>query len=434
MADTYGVTGDIPSHRATVRSGGTVSVGAAFDTTAGLVGGFDTSAGEATEGEIQTIQSSSEAQTAFGEESELATQAELALLNGAGTVYAVGVEETTVDDETVTQSDVVENVPIFDPRVNTEHSVTVDDDGSEVTVNYVDESPPSMPTDADTANLNPNTGEIEFDAAADVEYTITYDYGDYGSAIVNLAEKMPRVLGVCSESVEVLNDALGEARNYATDFGFMHAMGGAMPQVSASDYDDTFDDRRLSVVAASRGFTDAAETEEVRTVGAIVGKQAGNELGDSTTFENVAGLTGLKTNYTNSEISTLIDKQVLPLRSGGGGVKIIKDMTTSTDVRFERIYASEIVDEATEISHIISENFIGDPNTDDNRLLLRESHTSSYEEMEADDLLEDYFVEVSKGANDYEVELDIGLDVIGIMDIIDVTISVGDVVRNGGAN
>jgi hypothetical protein len=52
--------------------------------------------------------------------------------------------------------------------------------------------------------------------------------------------------------------------------------------------------------------------------------------------------------------------------------------------------------------------------------------------MDDDDLLEDYYVEVAKGATDFEVELTIGLDVIGLMDFIDVEIVIGDVVRNGG--
>ena len=52
---------------------------------------------------------------------------------------------------------------------------------------------------------------------------------------------------------------------------------------------------------------------------------------------------------------------------------------------------------------------------------------------ESDDLLEDFFVNATEGANDFEVDVDVGLDVIGVMDTIDVTITVGDVVQNGGA-
>jgi len=65
MAEIYGTTG-IPGDSAEVRSGGTVAISAAFTTTLGLVGGMDTANGSATPGEVTTIESSSDATTAFG--------------------------------------------------------------------------------------------------------------------------------------------------------------------------------------------------------------------------------------------------------------------------------------------------------------------------------------------------------------------------------
>jgi len=38
-------------------------------------------------------------------------------------------------------------------------------------------------------------------------------------------------------------------------------------------------------------------------------------------------------------------------------------MTTSTEPKFERIYAVEIVDEVTEQSHRINKTFVGGPQT-----------------------------------------------------------------------
>ena len=433
MAEVYGATG-IPSDSIEVRSGGTVAVSAAFETTLGLVGGMDTANGSATEGEVTTVESNADADNKFGQGSELAEQVSLAFQNGAGTIYAVPVSETSVTAESTNgQTFTTENVPVFDPNVNDEHSVTVTDttDG-DLATNIVYDSPPSTPTESDTVNFNPVTGEGEADAAATGSYEIAYDYGDYTTAIEEIVKKVPRFVTVLSENTSVANDLLSELNSYDTDFDFMHGIVGATPEVDSSTYTDSFDDRRLSVVAPSRGYTDAAETNMQRTMGAIGGKQSGKPLGDSTTYEGLGGFASLNTVYTNSELSTLIDNQVLPLKQGGG-IKVIKDMTTSQDTKFERIYASEIVDEATEISHLVAEDFIGDRNTDDNRLALRESHTSSYAEMQNDDLLENYTVSVQKGANDFEVVVDIGLDVIGIMDLIDVTITVGDVITNEGA-
>jgi len=433
MAEVYGATG-IPSDSIEVRSGGTVPVSAAFETTLGLVGGYDTANGSATEGEVTTVESTADADTAFGADSELAEQSALAFQNGAGTIYAVAVSETTVTGEAAGgQSGTLSNVPVFDPNIHDEESISATDTGgTNPTVTIVYDSPPSTPTDADTVNVNPVTGEFEFDAAAAGSYEFDYAYGDYGGAITEVVKEVPRIVTVLTENTSVANDLLTELNTYGTDFDFMHGVVGALPEVDASTYTDPFDDRRLSVVAPSRGYTDAAETNEQRTLGAVGGKQAGKALGDSTTYEGLDGFASLRTAYTNSQLADLVDAQVLPLKQGGG-IKIIKDMTTSTDAKFERIYASEIIDEATEISHQISQYFVGDRNTDDNRLALRESHTSSYAEMQNDDLLEAYNVAVSKGANDFEVTVDIGLDVIGIMDLIDVTITVGDVVKNEGA-
>ena len=427
MAEIYGTTG-IPGTSAEVRSGGTTAISAAFETTLGLVGGMDTSNGSATPGEVTTVASSSDAEAKFGADSELKEQVDLAYANGAGTIYAYPVTETEeTENFSSSSSGTLANAPALDPQIHDEHDIT---EGGGATVNITYESPPTTPSDADTINLNPVTGEWEADASD--TYDITYTYGDYSSGITAVAKKVPRFLTVLTESTSVANDLVTELNSYDTDFGFMHGIVGALPEVGASGYSDTFDERRLSVVAPSRGFTDSAETNMQRTLGAIGGKQAGKALGDSTTYEAVNGLASLNTDYTNSELSTLIDSQVYPLKQSGS-IKVIKDMTTSTDTKFERVYVSEIVDEATEISNNISQDFVGRVNTEDNRVSLEASHRTSYAEMSANDLLEDYYVAVEKGANDFEAVVDIGLDVIGVMDTIDVTITVGDVVTNAGA-
>ena len=433
MAEIYG-TNVIPSDQITVRSGGTVAISAAFETTLGLVGSMDTANGSASPGDVVTVESTSDADTQFGADSELAQQCALAFANNVGTIYAVGVTETnTTESFAGASSGTLGNVPAFDPNVTT-HDITAQDtvESTSVTVNIVYDtgSDISTPADANSINLNPVTGEWEADESSD--YDITYDYGDYGSAISSVAKKVPRFISVLTENTTVANTLLTEINTYDPDFDFMHGIVGAMPEVGASSYTDAYDDRRLIVVAPSRAYTDSANTNEARTLGAVGGKQAGKALGDSTTYEALNGFADLKTKYTNSELGTLIDNQVYPLRQSGA-IQVVKDMTTSTDAKFERIYASEIVDEATQISHNISQSFVGELNTPENRTALAESHRSSYTEFEEDNLLDDHFVAVSVGANDDEVDLDIGLDVVGIMDLIDVTITVGDIITNEGA-
>jgi hypothetical protein len=430
MAELYGTTG-IPGTSATVRSGGTTAVGAAFTTTAALVGVMDTDNGDATPGEVYTIESSSEAGTQFGEGSELKEQTDLAYLNGAGLVYAYPVTETETTESFAAQSSgTLAEAPAINPTLHEHIDITAEDTSSNTSVEVVIDPNPTTPADADTIELDPTTGDWEADTSSD--YDITYEYGDYSTGIEEVAKLVPRSLGVLTENTSVANDLLTELNSYDVDFDFMHGYVGAPADTTASSYSDSFDDRRLVVTAPSRGYLDSAETNEARTVGAVAGKQAGKPLGDSTTYESLDGFASLRTAYTNSELATLIDSQVYPIKEGGG-VKVIKDMTTSTDTRFERVYASEIVDEVTQISNEIAQNYIGNVNTADERTLLAESHRTSYSQLEDDQLLEDYFVGVSKGANDFEVDVEIGIDVIGIMDTIDVTVTVGDVVTNGGA-
>jgi hypothetical protein len=183
-------------------------------------------------------------------------------------------------------------------------------------------------------------------------------------------------------------------------------------------------------VAASRGYV--GDTE-VRVLGATGSKEAGKPLGRSMTFNDLNQLEDLRTKYTNSDLGKFIDKEVYPVRQSGG-IQIVKDMTTSQDARFNRVYASEIVDEVTETSHLISQDFVGKPNTEAQRVSLAESHRSSFNELKNDNLLDEYVLSVQEGSNPDEVDVSIGIDVVDVIDLIDVTITVGSIIQNGGAS
>jgi len=426
MSETYGVTGGLPGTSATIRAGGAVAVSAAFARTVGYVGGMDVSNGNATPGTVVTVQSSAEAATEFGENSELKRQADLAFSNGAATVYAVGVEETS-NSESISGSGTLSNVPAFDPNVQPEHDIT-DNNGNDVNISY---DPASETVSGTEVYVNPVDGTVEGDSGT--TYDIQYDYGDYENATAEVVKKVPRTVAALTEAPSVINNLLGELNTLDQDFDFSHGFGGAMPESSASGYSDSIDDRRVAITAASRGYLDAAETEEVRLCGAVAGAQAGQSLGDSLTAEAINGIVSLRTDYTNSEVTTLIDSQVMPIKQRGT-VDVVKDVNTSTESRFERVYASEIIDEVTQISEELSNDFIGDRNTPENRSLLEAAHRTSYNELVEDDLLEAFFVSVDEGANDFEAVVDIGIDVVGVIDVVDVTITVGDIVQSGGAN
>lgn len=441
---TYGTT-SIPSDQITVVSGGTVQISAAFENTMAVVGGMDTNNGSATEGELVQVTSPTDAQSKFGDGSELHEQSKLAFQNGVAELYMLPVSETSVTAETqTTQTGTLDNAPVFDPNVHDEHDITVSDtSGTDPDVNIVYESAPSTPS-AETINVNPVTGEYEADAAPTGDYEFDYTHGDYSASELQPAiDQSARILAVCTESESVMNTVATELNSKATDFDFQHSVGGAAPVPDpsstssyTSSYSDGVDERRVSLVSPSRGWTDDAETNMVRTVGAVGGYLASLALGLSSTADGIGGMTGLRANFTPSQAGTLIDAQVMPLIDYPG-IEIVKDMTTSTDQKFERVYGMQIIDEATEISHQISREFVGEQNTASNRRALARSHKNAYIGMRDDSppQLDDFVVSVKEdSSNDNQVNVSIGLDVVDIMDIVDVTITVGDIIRNNGAS
>ena len=439
---TYG-TSVIPSDQITVIGGGTVAVSAAFENSVGLVGGMNTSEGTATPGDVTRVTSASDAADKFGEGSELHEQIQLTRQNGAATIWALPVEETSVSAETQSnQSGTLDNAPAFDPRVNDEHDITVTDTGgATTTVNLVDEPPESAPSESETVDVYPPTGEYHADSAPDGDYEFSYSYGDYSTAALEpLIDRSPRIVGVLTEAESVTNDLASELNARATDFDFMHGVTGA--QVAISDvptYSNSVDERRITMAYPSRGYTDDAKTNEQRTVGAIAGELASLPLGLSSTNNGIGGFVHLKNTLTGpQEAGTVRDVGLMPLLDYGGtqGITVVQDMTTASEPKFERVYAMQVVDEATELSHLISREYVGEQNTPSNRQNLRRSHQNTYIGMQTTTppMLDDFNVSVSQNDSDpNQVDVDIGIDVVDVMDTVSVTITVGDIVRSNGA-
>lgn len=430
----------IPSDTYTVLEGGTVDVSLAFERSVGVIGGMDVANGTATAGDVVEVDSPSDAQEKFGEGSELHEQIRILYQNGVGEVHALPLAETTTTESfTASSSGTLSNVPPMDPTIHDEHSITAQDTvaAASVEVNIVYDDPPTNPTSSNTMNLNPVTGDWAADASSD--YDITYTYGDWSSsAIAPLVDRDTRKVAAMTETESVVNTVETEVRDNADNFQFSGIVAGAHPFASTTspdttNYSDGMDSERVSLVASPRGFVDDAETNQHRTVGAVAGEMASLELGRSSTNNSVSGLTGLRTDLTFSEASDLIDAQVVPLIDYPP-VTIVKDMTTSTTARFERVVTIEVIDEVTEQSHLIAKEFIGDQNTDSNRNQLRRSHRNALNALRTSDppLLDDFTLTVKNHTSDPNtVVIEIGLDVVDVIDTIDVTITVGNIVRGG---
>lgn len=429
---TYGTT-VIPSDIVKVRAGSTVSISLGFNATLGLVGNMDVENGETTPGTIKHIEDTSDAVTYFGEGSELAEQVRLAFANDTPDIYAVGVSENSQTESVSSASTgTLGNFPIVDPNVASEHTITVTDTSSsdEMNVNVVYGSgSPDAPAEPETVAINGVTGEWTADAAS--SYDFTYETATFDQAIQDMAMKNIRYLGVCTENETVANTLISVLNDHAQDFDFMRGLVGGMPGTLPSDYTNALDEQRLCVVEPARAYLDVNEQNMVRTVGAVVGHLTSRPLGESATGSMHGALNGLvrlNQEFSVSECGAWIEKQVMPLRHSTN-IHIVKDMTTSSVTKFERVYATEISDEVALLSHLVAEQFVGSLNFDDNRESLELSLEVPIDDMASDrpPLLTEYVVNVSEGESDFDVDVEIGIDVVGVMDQINVNISVGEV-------
>lgn len=431
----YGTT-VIPSDQITILGGNSIAVSAAFSSVAGIVGGMDVddTDAEANTGEVYTLSSQSRGEELFGENSELAEQVRLALANGAAEVKAIAVTETDVTTEALVDSGTLENSPVFDPTVHYDQEITVDDgSGGDVTLTIVyDDADVTDAAGADELVLNPNTGTYD---AGSTGYEIDYSYGDYEGAIDTLLlESDMRVVAVCSELEEHATYLDTELEARAVDFEFSSGLVG-VPSGSDETYTHNLDAPRTSLVQPSRGYVDTAETKQARTVGAFAGLLASKELGSSSTYDTLRGFTGLVDDFRPSEAGSIIDNKITPLIEDGR-IFVVKDITTAEDVRFERIYSNEVVDEVAELSHQINDQYIGDRNTDDNQVAIEEGHRTFLTEMRDNNpvMLDGYDVSLSVPETDpNQIDIELAIDVVGVIDTIDVRIIKGDVVQFGGA-
>lgn len=432
---TYGTTA-IPSDDYSVTSGGTVdNISAAFATTVGLVGGMDKPNGTATPGDVVLVSSPSDAQSKFGDGSELHEQVKAAYNNGAGEVYALPVTETqTTESFSSTDNGTLANNP-FDPNVQDEHTIDETNTSASIVITY--EDPATTTPGTDEINLNPVTGDWKADTSD--SYDIQYSYGTYDSATMQkLADQGTRMVGVCSEVSSYISNMESEVQDNADSFTFQHVVAGADPVPDPSSagsyvsgYSDSFDSERLTLVSPSRAYMDESETNQQRTVGGIAGYLASLPLGLSSTNDAISTYQGLRADYTFSQAGDLADKQVMPLLDYPP-ITVVKDMTTSTDPKFERVYAMQVVDELTELSHEISQVYVGEQNTPTSRNQLRRSLRNMLIGLRTENppLIDGFAVSVQQNAsNSNQTDVEIGASVVDIMDRISVNITLGDILQ-----
>jgi hypothetical protein len=436
---TAGTTA-IPSDQITVAAGSTVSIGVAFDATYTIVGGMDTTNGSATPGTATEVSNPTDAAALFGDDSELHRAARLAFRHPLDTLYAVGLNETeTTESFGATTSGTLTNTPLFDPNLHGDKTVTATDGASnDIAVDIVYDDPPQTPGSSQTLALNPRTGDFEADSQRD--YDITYSYADnYTTAISEATGQQSRVTTVLTEFESDGSTLATGLSDNATNFNFGHGFVGAPPREDtnnaatyATNYSDGLDDKRLSVVAPPRGTT-SLDGNEARTIAEIGAWTAAQPLGTSATNKEgpLSGFDSLRTSLGTSNAQTFIDAQVTPLFDDNP--RVIKDQTTSTTVRFERLYSNQIVDEGTARTHDVSADYVGGLNIAADRTQFKRSLRNQFLDMERNTppLLDAFAVNVTPDSgNDNQVNVEVGLDVVDVVDNVVVDIAVGDVITN----
>jgi len=420
----------------TIEPSGTVAP-ADLNTSVAIVGGYDAANGSATAGESTTILGLSDADEQFGSNSELARATAAAITNGASTVYGVPVPETqTTETFTSSTSGTLGNTPAFDPRVQPEHEITAQDsvDGITVTVNEV-YGTPTTPSNTNTINVNPVTGEWAADSSSD--YDITYTYGDYTSAIQTAVDQPVRyvLVGTENDSVKLtLNQELNEAER---NFRLLRGVVGATPDIQSgevSDYTPVEQDWRMIEVAPARG-TGADGT--LRTCFAVGGLMAGQpvDVTGSITYDQVNGFSDLNVNYAPTTAAAF--EQVTALTDE---FDVAEGITTSSELSFRDIYKVEIVDLITERLYQRIKNYRGGSNARTAQLRFQSrlkrdlgSFASAQPPLLADgEGGVPFTVTVSTGTVDTEADVDVGIDVAPIAKQVKLNVSVGPI-EFGGA-
>ena len=406
-----------------------------------LIGGYDADNADAdvTAGEAVAITDPANADDQLGT-CELSRAAAAATANGATDIRAVPVPETeTTESISTGQSLSLTNSPIFDPNLHPDHSITVTDTdaATDLTVNITYSDSVTTPSEEDTANVNPLTGQVEVDASGN--YDITYTYGEYGDAIDAAADQPVRYLCPLVEDAGQKATTVTELADIANDFDFKRAVTGAKPAIDAGDVGDYTPDEqdwRMVEVAPSRAV---GADGPVRTAAAVAGFMASQPIGPdgSTLYDNLNGLTDLNTTYRGTTAKSF--EGVTSITRTG---KVAQAVTTSTSGQFANVYATEIIDKVSLDLFDVAEDYAGGPqDLGELEALLRSVCASQTEQsppllgFAEDTDGRPYDVNVSLGADSGVANASVTIVPTPIAEEVNVNLTVSDgFVAFGGAN
>lgn len=449
--------GQYPGVKVTVAGGGIASIEVGSEEKVVIFGrgGIDADASVNTPVQFQStsgLENKFGSEDINGNEPELTRGLKLARANGANTsfLYGVIVEEggvsdavdTTVEDPvesfTGAQSGTLSNTPIVEETELLVFDDTVD--STVQTVNFVYDTSVSQPSETDTVNLNPLTGE--WSASASSDYDVYYQYPlweDALNAADNIVNEDETGLYVTlTESEDVAGTLSGKITTLReNEFKLVNGITAAQPNstsasgsasIDAASYTDVIDSDTQFLFAPTR-FEGTNRT----VLGGVAGLFGGAPISEPI-YNDTVNTTGdsLEQSLTRSDARELRDKQVIPIRQAGS-VRVKGNISTSTETDFTRdFWRRRITDRVILIGKEIGDRIVGRVNTPETRTQAERAIRTQLQSLADDQLIEDntqeeqnFRVEVVQSpTNSDEILIDIGVTPVGIVKRIDVTVTI----------
>jgi|APHM01.1.fsa_nt_gi hypothetical protein len=393
MSTTFGST---PGVEVTVRGNSIVGVEIGREQKLVIFGRADLASGVATANDPTQVVSQTAADDLFGDGSELANALRDALGNGANPqfLFGVAVETRAVSGEAVSSgSGTLADAPVVEDASSINVQNVTAGQSQDVVFRYGSPPDPS-PLGVDEIALNPLSGE--FEAGDSDDYSIDYDFLDFGAAFDAaddvLLERETGVYVALSESESVastLSSKVTALRDPA--FKMVRGVSGAEPTTTAADgdpeietasYTDALDNDALFLIGNAR---QEGTTETL--LGAAGGKFGGNDL-TNPVFNGELTNVSTTQRLTAADRGNLRQEAVIPIRSEGR-VELSGNLSTSTETDFERdFFTRRVVDQAILIVKQVGEGIIGRRNTATVRDLAAEEAQGALEQLADDGLIE----------------------------------------------
>jgi hypothetical protein len=357
----------------------------------------------ATAEQVYQVNRDSTAVSLFGpESSSLLTAAILdQLREGAGPIFAAtpATTDVTGEDHTTETSTTInlDNKPATE--IAGDFTLTLD--GAELVPQIVHDDVTTYDPGPDEAYVNPSTNTVELPNTADTGtgFTADYTYLDYTNAFDALkdnqeaAEASDFLIGL-QEEATVQQDVVDTANEMSSEKNYTIALvtpdGG---YIDIQNFENNYDDSRVQVEYPPR-YEDGTSL-----LAAYAGAKANLGLNRAAIQHPLETEKVPSVNLSQAERSTLLNENVVPLRSRSTGAVIVDDPTTvtmdnDTESNIQYGFQRLALDYTYEVAEENEEPFIGRLNDPGLRNALADLIADQLTAMKESDIVEAFNVRV----------------------------------------